>query len=116
MELIQLTVLISALFCSLVAGFVLCFAIIVMPGIKTLGALDFLKSFKAMDGIIQNNQPLFILVWLGSASVLLFSTLLGFWRLEGLNLGLLTFSCLMYLFGVHLPTITITQPEVWKLP
>ncbi len=62
MELIQLTVLISTLLCSLVAGFVLCFAIIVMPGIKTLGVLDFLKSFKAMDGIIQSNQPLFMLV------------------------------------------------------
>ena len=41
---------------------------------------------------------------------LLFSTLLGFWRLEGINLGLLTFSCLMYLFGVHLPTITVNIP------
>lgn len=110
MELIQLTALISTLLCSLVAGFVLCFAIIVMPGIKTLGALDFLNSFKAMDSIIQDNQPLFMLVWIGSALALLFSTFLGFWRLEGLNLGLLTFSCLMYLFGVHLPTITINVP------
>lgn len=41
MELIQLAVLISALLCSLVAGFVLCFAIIVMPGIKSLGVRDF---------------------------------------------------------------------------
>ncbi len=110
MELIQLTVLISTLLCSLVAGFVLCFAIIVMPGIKTLGTVDFLKSFKAMDGIIQNNQTLFMLIWLGSALVLLSSTLLGFWRLEGLELGLLTFSCLTYLFGVHLPTISINVP------
>lgn len=52
MELLQLRVWGSTLLCSFVAGFVLCFAIIIMPGIKTLGALDFLKSFKAMDGII----------------------------------------------------------------
>lgn len=110
MELVQLTVLISTLLCSLVAGIVLCFAIIVMPGIKTLGALDFLKSFKAMDGIIQNKQPLFLLVWIGSALVLPSSTLLGIWRLQGLDLGLLTFSCLTYLSGVHLPTITINVP------
>ena len=110
MELIQLTILVSALLCSLVAGFVLCFAIIVMPGIRTLGTRDYLKSFKAMDGIIQNNDPLFLVVWLGSALALLSSTVLGFWRLEGLDLGLLIFSCLMYLFGVHLPTITINVP------
>ena len=110
MELIQLSVLISALLCSLVAGFVLCFAIIVMPGIKTLGVHDFLKSFKAMDGIIQNNQPLFMLVWLGSALALLSSTLLGIWRLEDSDLSLLIFCCVMYLFGVHLPTITINIP------
>lgn len=110
MELIHLTVLISTLLCSLVAGFVLCFAIIVMPGIKTLSALDFLKSFKVMDGIIQDNQPVFIIVWLGSALTLLTSTLLGFWRLDSPELGLLIFSCLIYLFGVHLPTITINIP------
>ena len=43
------------------------FAIIVMPGTKTLGDLGFLKAFKAMDRVIQDNQPVFILVWLGSA-------------------------------------------------
>lgn len=110
MELIQLTVLISALLCSLVTGFVLCFAIIVMPGIKKLGVLDFLKSFQAMDAIIQNNQPLFILIWLGSALVLLFSTLLGLWQLDSSDIWLLSFSCLMYLFGVHLPTLAVNIP------
>ncbi|MEM7215546.1 MAG: DUF1772 domain-containing protein [Pseudomonadota bacterium] len=110
MELIHFAILISTLLCSLVAGFVLCFAIVVMPGIRTLGALDFLKSFKAMDGIIQNNQPLFILVWLGSALALLFSTLLGIWKLEGLDLGLLIFACVVYLAGVQLPTVTINIP------
>ena len=77
MELIQFAVLLSALLCSLVAGLVFTFAIVVMPGIKGLGDLAFLKSFKAMDRVIQNNQPIFMLVWLGSATVLLVSTMLG---------------------------------------
>ncbi|SLN30819.1 hypothetical protein ROA7450_01347 [Roseovarius albus] len=110
MELLQLAVLISALLCSLVAGFVLCFAIIVMPGIKTLGIRDFFKSFKAMDRIIQNNQPFFMVVWLGSTLTLVTSTMLGIWRLEGPDLSLLIFACVMYLLGVHLPTITINIP------
>lgn len=109
-ELFQLAVLISALLCSLVAGFVLSFAIVVMPGIKKLGIADFLKSIKAMDGIIQNNQPLFMLVWLGSAIALLCSTLLGIWQLDGPDLVLLIFACAMYFLGVQLPTITINIP------
>lgn len=110
MELIQIAVLVSALFCSLVAGLVLTFAIVVMPGIRTLGDLGFLKSFKAMDRVIQDNQPIFMVVWLGSAVVLLATTALGFWRLEGLDRILLIVTCVIYIFGVHVPTVTINIP------
>ena len=110
MKLIQLAVLLSALLCSLVAGLVLTFAIVVMPGIRTLGERDFLKSFKAIDRVIQNNQPIFMLIWLGSALLLLTSTMLGFWHLEGLDRVLLTIACAIYLFGVHVPTVMINTP------
>ena len=110
MELIQIAVLLSALLCSLVAGLVLAFAIVVMPGIKTLGNLDFLKAFKEMDRVIQNNQPIFMLVWLGSAVVLMTSTVLGIWQLEGLDRILLVVACAIFIFGVHMPTITINIP------
>lgn len=110
MQLIEITIILSALLCSLVAGLVFTFAIIVMPGIKNLGDLDYLRSFKAMDRVIQNNQPVFILVWLGSAVVLLLSTVLGIWQLEGLNRILLVAACVIYVFGVHVPTITINIP------
>ena len=110
MELIQIAVLLSALLCSLVAGLVFTFAIVVMPGIKTLGELDFLRSFKAMDRVIQNNQPIFMLVWLGSALVLLASTVLGIWRLEGFDRILLIAACTIYLCGVQVPTVMINVP------
>lgn len=110
MELTQFAVLLSALLCSLVAGFVFCFAIVVMPGIRLLGDLDFLKSFKAMDGIIQNGQPVFMVVWLGSAVVLLAATVLGLWQLAGLDRALLIVACAIYIFGVHVPTMTINIP------
>ena len=110
MELIQLAVLLSTLLCSLVAGLVFTFAIVVMPGIKSLGNLDYLKSFTAMDRVIQNNQPIFMLVWLGSALVLLVSTVLGIWQLDGLDRMLLVVACAIYLLGVHLPTVTINIP------
>ena len=110
MELIQFAVVLSALLCSLVAGLVLSFAIVVLPGIRTLGDLGFLKSFKAMDRVIQNNQPMFMLVWLGSVLALVASTVLGIWRLEGLDRALLVVACVIYIFGVHGPTVTINIP------
>ena len=110
MALMQLLLLVSALLCSLVAGLVLTFAIVVMPGIRTLGDRDYLKSFKAIDRVIQNNQPIFMLVWLGSVLAVLAATVLGFWRLEGLDRILLIGTCAIYIFGVHVPTVTINIP------
>ena len=110
MELIQIAVLVSALLCSLVAGLVLTFAIVIMPGIRTLGDRDYLKSFKAIDRVIQNNQPIFMLVWLGSALVLLATAVLGTWQLEGLDRILLIVGCAIYIFGVQVPTVTINIP------
>lgn len=110
MELIQFAVLVSVLLCSLVAGLVLTFAIVVMPGIRNLGDLDFLKSFAAIDRVIQNNQPIFMLVWIGSALVLLASTVLGIWQLDGLDRVLLIVACAIYMLGVQVPTVTINIP------
>ena len=110
MELIQLAVLLSALLCSLVAGLVLTFAIVVMPGIKSLGNRDYLESFKSIDRVIQNSQPIFMLVWLGSVVVLLATTLLGIWRLEGIDRLLLVVACGIYILGVQAPTVMINIP------
>ena len=100
----------SALLCSLVAGLVFTFAIVVMPGIRRMDDLPFLAAFKVMDRVIQDGQPVFLVVWLGSAVVLLGTTVLGIWKLDGLDRALLVVACAIYLFGVHLPTITINIP------
>lgn len=110
MEVIDVALGLSALLCSLVGGLVFTFAIVVMPGIRSMDDRAFLQSFKAMDRVIQDSQPVFILAWPGSAVVLLGSTVLGMWQLEGLDRVLLTVACVIYLFGVHLPTITINIP------
>lgn len=53
-----------------VYAFSLLFAAVIMPG---LSALDddaaYLRAFQVIDGTIQNNQPLFILSWVGSMLV-----------------------------------------------
>ena len=58
--------LVSTLLCTLVTGFVFTYAIVVMPGFGKLNDREFIQAFQATDGIIQNNQPLFMFVWVGS--------------------------------------------------
>ena len=110
MSLIEYALVAAALLCGLVAGLVFCFAVVVMPGIRTLDDREFLRSFKAMDRVIQDTSPLFVLVWLGSALVLLGTTVLAFWHLEGCALLLVVVACAAYLGGVQFPTFTINIP------
>jgi len=101
---------IATLCCSLVAGITLIFAVIIIPGLQTLSDRKFLEAFKAIDGIIQNNQPVFLLVWLGSALALIATTLLGFRTLQGIDLTLLTAAFLIYLPGVQIVTAVVNVP------
>ena len=110
MDLFEIVLLLSALLCGLVAGLVLTFAIVVMPGIRSMGDRDYLMAFKVMDRVIQNNQPIFMLVWLGSAVAVLAATVMGFWRLEGLDRILLIVAGVIYIFCVQVPTVTINVP------
>ena len=110
MGIFQIVLILAAFLCSLVAGFVFAFALVVMPGIKGLGDREFIRAFQVMDGIIQNNQPIFLLVWVGSIVALVTATVLGFGQLDGAGRLLLVFATLVYLFGVQLSTFTINVP------
>jgi uncharacterized membrane protein len=57
----QALLLLAAFLCSLVAGLLFTFAIVVMPGIAKLNDRDFVRTFQAIDGVIQNNQPAFLI-------------------------------------------------------
>lgn len=110
MDLFQITLTLSTLLCSLVAGIVLAFAIVVMPGIRRLNDHDFLQAFKVIDRVIQNNQPIFILVWLGSILGVVTVALMGISQLDGANRLLIGMAAVIYLLGVQLPTFTINVP------
>jgi len=96
--------------CSLVAGLLFGFAIVVMPGIAKLTDKEYLLTFKHMDGIIQNNQPVFILVWVGSILSIIITLILGIMNLSGTQIYLLVFASILYLFGVQLPTFRFNIP------
>ncbi len=101
---------IATLFSSLATGLVFTFAIVTMPGIKKLNDREFIHAFQVMDGIIQDGQPIFILVWLGSVLALIISTVIGFGQLEGLPRILLIVATALYIFGMQLPTIRFNIP------
>ena len=96
--------------CSLVSGLLFGFAIIVMPGIAKLNDKEYLLAFKHIDGIIQNNQPLFIIVWAGSIISVIITLIMGIMALSGTEIYLLIFASIMYLFGVQLPTFRFNIP------
>ncbi len=115
MGIFEIVLILATLLCSLTAGFVFAFAVVVMPGIRSLDDREFIRAFQVIDVVIQNGQPIFMLVWLGSAVALLTSTVLGIWQLAGVERLLIIFAALIYLLGDHLPTFTINVPLNNKL-
>ena len=110
MGVFETTLIAATLLCSLVAGFVLAFAVVVMPGLQHFNDRDFLRAFKLIDGVIQNNQPVFMLVWIGSIVSLVTAALLGLWHLQGTDRSLLFVATVAYLVGVQVSTFTINVP------
>jgi uncharacterized membrane protein len=110
MEFVHVALILATFLCSLVAGFLFAFAVVVMAGIGNLRNREFVRAFQAMDGIIQNNQPVFMVVWLGSVVALVIAAALGVWHLDAPGALLLIVAALAYLLGVQLPTFAINVP------
>ena len=81
-----------------------------MPGIAKLNDKEYLSAFKHMDGIIQNNQPIFILVWGGSILSVIATSALGIMNLDGAQVYLLAAASVLYLVGVQVPTFRFNIP------
>jgi uncharacterized membrane protein len=110
MTFLQFVLLCAALSCSLVSGLLLAFAIVVMPGIAKLDDREFIRAFRLIDGVIQNNQPAFVFLWVGSVVTVLAAAVLGIWQLRGSDRLLIVAAALVYLVGVQAPTARINVP------
>ena len=110
MTVFQPVLMLAALLCSLVAGFLFAFAAVVMPGIHGLDDGAFIRAFQAIDGVIQNNQPLFLIVWVGSMPAVLAAAVLGGWALDGTDRILVMLAAAVYFLCVQLPTFAINIP------
>ena len=112
MDVLDISLILSILSCSLVGGFIFTYAIVVMPGLSNLNDKDFLRAFQVTDAVIQNNQPLFMFTWIGSilsvlATILVSLVSIGF--AEGWLIVLVAF---VYLLGV-LVFVVILLLDKW---
>src|SRR5882724_7924314 len=108
--LFQSALLVAAVLCALVAGFLFAFAAVVMPGLRSLDDPSFIRSFQVVDRVVQNNQPLFGLVWVGSVLAVVVAAVIGVWALSGVDRLLMIVGALVYLLGVQLPTVVVNLP------
>ena len=100
MGIFQIALILAGFLCSLVAGFLFAFAIVTMPGIRSLSDREFIRAFQVMARVIQNNQPTFMLVWVGSVVALVTRAMLGIGQLDGAGRLLIIFAAFAYLLGV----------------
>ena len=110
MEILNISLFFSTLLCSLVTGVILTYAIVVMPGLSKLDDKEFIKAFQVTDEIIQNNQPIFILIWVGSIISVVSTIIMSIFTLGLLEAWKIIFVSLVYLIGVQAITIIIHLP------
>lgn len=106
----EVLLVVTTLLCGLVAGLLFGFAVVAMPGIGSLSDGEFIRAFQAMDAVIQRNQPIFMVVWIGSVLGMLGSVIIGFSELSGGDLALLAGAAIAYLAGVQIPTAVVNIP------
>ena len=110
MDLLDISLIFSILFCSLVGGFIFTYAIVVMPGLSNLNDKDFLRAFQVTDAIIQNKQPLFLFIWIGSIVAILTTVLVSLLIVGLKETWLIVLIGVAYLLGVQGITIAIHIP------
>ena len=110
MEFFYFFLFLSILSCSLVTGFIFTYAIIVMPGLSKLSNKEFLKAFQATDAVIQNKQPIFMVIWVGSIVSVLSLILISIVYVGLSETWLIVLVALIYLMGVQGITILIHLP------
>ena len=110
LDLFDVSLIFSALSCGLVTGFILTYAIIVMPGLSKLADKNFLRAFQVTDEIIRNNQPLFMLIWVGSIISVTSTIVTSIVYLGSSHAWFTLLVCFTYIVGIQGVTIFIHIP------
>ena len=110
MDVLDISLIFSITLCSLVSGFIFTYSIVVMPGLSKLNDKDFLKAFQVTDAVIQNNQPLFMVTWIGSILAMLATILVSWVSIGFIESWLIVLVAFAYLLGVQGITVAIHIP------
>ena len=100
----------ATLTCALVTGLLGTYAVVVMPGLGDLDDRAYLRAFAVTDRVIQGNQPLFVLTWVGSVASLLAVTAIGIAAADAPVTLLLGAATALYVVGVQAPTMLVNVP------
>ena len=103
-------VLTSTLLCALVTGFVFTYAVIVMPGLAKLADKKFIRAFQVTDEVIQNNQPIFMIVWVGSVISVISTLIVSLMGPYSVETVLVIIAGFVYLLGVQGLTFLVHLP------
>jgi len=107
---LEVSLILSILSCSLVTGFIFTYSVVVMPGFSKLNDKDFIRAFQVTDNIIQNNQPLFMLIWIGSILSVISTILFSIFNINADYSIFIIVTGFFYLIGVQGLTISIHIP------
>ena len=110
MDFLDFMLIPSVILCALVTGFIFTYAIVVMPGFSKLSDKEFIKAFQVTDEVIQNNQPLFMITWIGSIISILLTIIVASATTGLSNSWLIILVGVIYLLGVQGVTIVIHLP------
>ena len=86
------------------------YAIVVLPGFSKLDDKEYIRAFQVTDEVIQDNQPLFMLTWIGSIISVLGAILASILSPELAKTWFVVLIGAVYLIGVQGITITIHLP------
>ena len=81
-----------------------------MPGFSKLNDKEFVRAFQVTDGVIQENQPLFMLTWVGSIISVLSVIAISIFSIGLSEAWIIIVVGLIYLLGVQGITISIHLP------
>ncbi len=100
----------STLLCALVAGFVFTYTVIVMPGLAKLCDKEFIRAFQVTDEVIQKNQPIFMIVWIGSMISVIGTMITTFFGPYSVETALVIVTGFVYPLGVQGLTVFVHLP------
>lgn len=116
MEFYKLVLLAAIFTTGLVAGLFFTFTTLIMPGLSTLRDGEYIRAYKAIDGILQPNpakrgtQPFFALVFFGAMITLIGSIGLGYTHFDSIARMLAAAALLIYVAGMIAPTLAVNLP------